>query len=229
MSVSPGGGTRNASDGDWYVVVNRQRASGDNNPVVQAINRMLDADDHQHHQQSEYNNGTVNCNADQEGRPSGGYMQAPTINALAQHQIDAAILGADFSISGASTPQLCIDGRTGALKVTAMYRNPSDINNSSNGSAVGEQKLAERSFLSVAKCPFGKWTHVVIVICGSTVRLYMDGSLDSQMFLPGPVHMPREASLYIGRMLPVQASETGYTNSTKINAKRSASSSLLSG
>jgi hypothetical protein len=156
----------------------------------------------------------------------------PTVNALAQHHIDAAILGADFSISGVSTPQLSINGSTGALKVTAMYRTPSDTNmNDGDGLATASgPRLAERSLVSMSKCPFGKWTHVVVVICGAIVRLYVDGSLDSQMFLPGPVHMPREASLYIGRTQPVHASETGGVSGSGMGKTgRGTPSSFLSG
>ena len=189
LSISSGGMTQNAATGDWYVVVNRRRPHG-SNPAVQAINRMLNSDNQV--QQTE------NSHSHSGGVAFGSSPKAPTVGSLAQHQLDAAILGADFSVSGASTPQISIHGNTGALKVTAQYQRPADgveeVNNVGHRS-----RLVERSLTSMSKCPFGKWTHVVVVICGSVIRLYMDGNLDSQMFLPGPVHMPRDASLYIGR------------------------------
>jgi hypothetical protein len=168
--------------GDWYVVINRQKAS----PTAQAdpIDRMLQEG------QSGSNDGSTS------GHNDGNEFNSPTLGTLAQHQLDAAILGADFSVSGKSTPQILFDGSTGRLGVRAQYR-------------AGEGSVSEKTLTSKGMCMFGKWTHVVVVISGANVRVYMDGALDSQMYLNGPVHMPNDSALYVGRTCPVSGGGGG--------------------
>jgi hypothetical protein len=170
------------SGGDWYVVINRQKAS----PTAQAdpIDRMLQEG------QSGSNDGSTS------GHNDGNEFNSPTLGTLAQHQLDAAILGADFSVSGKSTPQILFDGSTGRLGVRAQYR-------------AGEGLVSEKTLTSKGMCMFGKWTHVVVVISGANVRVYMDGALDSQMYLNGPVHMPNDSALYVGRTCPVSGGGGG--------------------
>jgi hypothetical protein len=185
LTLMPGGGSNSSEGGDWYVVVNRQRTL---NTQVDPIDRMLGGGD----------NGGGNGGSSSSGGGGGGSNEqfgnnnspdliSPTLDTLAQHQLDAAILGADFSVSGMSTPRLSLNGLNGRLCVRAQYR-PTD------GGPV-----LEKSLYSLGGCPFGKWTHVVVVIAGASVRLYLDGMLDSQIYLNGPVHMPKEATLYVGR------------------------------
>ena len=187
--------------GDWYVVINRQKTM-----KVQddPIDRMLG----EWASQGDGGGTSGNGGGTNGGAPTNvsSDMVAPvTLDTLAQHQIDAAILGADFSINGLSTPQISINGANGTLCVRAQFK-PTD------GGSVMESTL-----LSNLSCPFGKWTHVVVVISGANVRLYLNGCLDSQIYLNGPVFMPQESTLYVGRNIPVggvdeeeQAQELGF-------------------
>ena len=192
LHVAPGGGSMNGKNtGDWYVVLNRQRS---NNPQVDPIDRMLGNEDQlQRQDQPNQHNHTA----------------PPTLDTLAQHQLDAAILGADFSISGMSTPQISLNGADGRLSVRAQYRSTA-----SNSSV----PILEKSLFSNGSCAFGKWTHVVVVISGASVRIYLDGELDSQMYLNGPIHMPQEASMYVGRNEPVKNQNSNNSNNNDLAA-----------
>lgn len=54
----------------------------------------------------------------------------------------------------------------GRLSVRAQYRSTA-----SNSSV----PILEKSLFSNGSCAFGKWTHVVVVISGASVRIYLDG------------------------------------------------------
>ena len=84
--------------------------------------------------------------------------------------------------------------------------------------------LSEKSLISNNTCSFGKWTHVVIVIAGPTIRLYLDGILDSSMYLNGPVYMPKECDMYIGRHKPA-TDIVGSSNDDNASSNDNASSS----
>lgn len=191
-----GSSSGGSSNTDMYVILNRQKCNhAQSTPIDRMLSDGVGGVDGIGEIRNDIRRG------DRSGGGSSPDLVAPTLDTLAQHQLDAAILGVDFISNGQSTPKISIDGSTGKICIQAQYRSHHSDNISDNDNGASPM-LSEKSLISNNTCSFGKWTHVVIVIAGPTIRLYLDGILDSSMYLNGPVYMPKECDLYIGRHKP---------------------------